>query len=73
MQETNKKEGIIINRMYAGDYLNRQGIKEVVEKDPNFNAFRNVIHRHTHTNPNGYLYYEMMEKLYSRIETYKKT
>lgn len=53
------------------DYLNLPENKEIVEKDPNFAAFRDVIHRHTLTNPNGYLYYEMMEKFYSRIKELK--
>lgn len=53
------------------EYLNRKENAPLVESDPNFKAFRDVIHRHTLSTPNGYLYYEMMEKFYSRINELK--
>ena len=49
------------------DFLNREENVSFVESVPNFRAFRDVIHRHTLSNPNGYLYYEMMDRYYSRI------
>lgn len=53
------------------DYLTLDENAALVESDPNFRAFRDVIHRHTLTTPNGYLYHEMMEKFYSRINELK--
>ena len=53
------------------DYLNKEENGYLMEKDPNFRAFRDVIHRHTLTNPNGYLYYEMMDRYFSRIDELK--
>lgn len=54
------------------NYLSRDGVREVVDKDPNFRAFRDVIFRHTLQNPNDYLYHEMMEKFYARIKELNK-
>lgn len=53
------------------EFLNRDDNREIVESDPNFRAFRDVIHRHTLTNPNGYLYHEMMQKFYARLKELK--
>ena len=53
------------------DYLNEEENAAVVEKDPNFRAFRDVIHRHTLSTPTGYLYYEMMDRYFSRIKELK--
>lgn len=53
------------------DYLNLEENETFLENDRNFKAFRDVIHRHTLTNPNGYLYYEMMDRYFSRIEELK--
>ena len=53
------------------DFLNKEENVSIVANDPNFRAFRDVIHRHTLTNPNGYLYYEMMDRYFSRINELK--
>jgi hypothetical protein len=43
-----------------------------VKEDPNFKAFFEAMHRHTHENVNDYLYYEMQEKFFNRIKQLKK-
>lgn len=50
------------------DYLTSDGIDNQVEKDSNFKALRDVMLRHTESNPNGYLYNEMMEKFSTRLK-----
>ena len=42
--------------------------KNIFENDINFVAFYNAIYRHTHKNVNDYLYYDMQDKFYRRIE-----
>lgn len=46
--------------------------KNEVMTDPNFKAFFEAMHRHTHENVNDYLYYDMLEKFVRRINTNKK-
>ena len=41
--------------------------KNEVMTDPNFKAFFEAMHRHTHENVNDYLYYDMLEKFVMRI------
>ena len=50
------------------DYLNSDGTKNQVDKDPNFKALKDVMLRHSETSPNGYLYNEMLEKFTNRIK-----
>lgn len=52
-------------------FLKEPGVKEIVEQDPNFLAFRDVIFRHTFSNQNEYLYYEMLEKFNNRINEFR--
>ena len=49
------------------DFLNREGIKEIVDKDANFRDFHNLLKRHTNPTPNGYLYDEMMSIFKTRL------
>lgn len=42
--------------------------KEIVDRDCNFRALRNAMHRHTLPTANGYLYNKMLEKFESRIQ-----
>lgn len=53
------------------DYLNRKGIKELVDGDSNFKALRDLLKRHCSDTPNGYLRDEMLEKFYNRIKELK--
>lgn len=47
------------------NYLEKQ--KDVFSDDVNFVAFFNAMRRHTHSNVNDYLYYEMENTFYKRI------
>lgn len=42
--------------------------RSTFEDDRNFVAFFEAMHRHTHDNVNGYLYYDMLEKFVRRIK-----
>ena len=55
-----------------GDLYNFLKIASAVKEDPNFKAFFEAMHRHTHENVNDYLYYEMQEKFFNRIKQLKK-
>ena len=55
------------------DFLMEKNVKEIIEKDTNFVAFRDVIFRHTFSNQNEYLYYEMLEKFNNRIDELRLT
>ena len=55
-----------------GDLYNFLKIRSAVKEDPNFKAFFEAMHRHTHENVNDYLYYEMQEKFFNRIKQLKK-
>ena len=55
-----------------GDLYNFLKIISAVKDDPNFKAFFEAMHRHTHENVNDYLYYEMQEKFFNRIKQLKK-
>ena len=57
----------IITYRDLNDYLTREDVRPLVEKDSNFKALRDVFFRHSETNPNGYLYNEMMEKFSTRL------
>ena len=50
------------------DFLSDEKYREKVEKDDNFKAFRDTLHRHTLPTPNAYLFDEMMEKFQNRIK-----
>lgn len=53
------------------DFLSEGEYKDMVDKDENFVALRNVLFRHTLPTSNYYLYYDMMKKYKSRIKQYK--
>lgn len=53
------------------DFLSEGKYKDMVDKDENFVALRNVLFRHTLPTSNYYLYYEMMKKYKSRIKQFK--
>ena len=55
-----------------GDLYNFLKITSAVKEDPNFKAFFEAMHRHTHENVNDYLYYEMQEKFFNRIKQFNK-
>ena len=51
------------------DYFNNdETIRNQVDNDPNFKALKDIMYRHSETNPNGYLYKEMLEKFTNRIK-----
>ena len=50
------------------DYLQSEGVKEIVDKDSNFTDFKNAMFRHTLSTQNEYLFYEMMEKFGKRLK-----
>lgn len=54
--------------IYYGDLYKFLDGKEEVMNDPNFKAFFEAMHRHTHENVNDYLYYDMLEKFVRRIK-----
>lgn len=48
------------------NYLSKHLLE--IERDANFKAFYEAMHRHTHNNVNDYLYYDMQEKFFRRIK-----
>lgn len=51
-----------------GNLYNFLKITSAIKEDPNFKAFFEAMHRHTHENVNDYLYYDMLEKFVRRIK-----
>ena len=63
-----KEKYRIITYKELYDFLNSDNFRDQVDKDPNFKSLRDVMFRHSETNPNGYLYNEMLEKFTNRIK-----
>lgn len=64
-----KQMGDLYRTIFYGElYQFLSERKNIFENDINFVAFYNAIYRHTHKNVNDYLYYDMQDKFYRRIE-----
>lgn len=54
------------------EFLKKHEYKDLLDNDPNFKSFRDVIFRHTLPNPNDFLRYEMKRKFNNRIKEFNK-
>ena len=70
--QDNQKEFKFISYKDLYEHLNKSDYDEILKKDNNFKAFRDVIFRHTLTSASEYLYYEMLEKFKNRINQTKQ-
>lgn len=59
----------IITYKEVYDFLTEN--RRLFDSDANFCAFHEAMFRHTHNNVNDYLYYEMQEKFFRRIQQFK--
>ncbi|MCH5227746.1 MAG: PD-(D/E)XK nuclease family protein [Muribaculaceae bacterium] len=71
LEGLNAKEYNKITYQLLYEYLNKDGIREIVEKDMDFNSLKILLKRHCNDTPNGYLRDEMMIKFYNRIKELK--